>query len=236
MEIGEDTGYRHWQLLLVLDRKQRLSYVRERFPGGHWELSRSSAADEYVWKETTRVEGTQFELGIRKLKRNCATDWELVRKSAQAGNLSEIPADVYVRCFHQLQSIKRSHVRPIAMLRECHVYWGKSGTGKSRRAFTEATELCYYKDPRTKWWDGYQGQPNVIIDEFRGTIDISHILRWLDRYPVSVETKGGSEPLCATKFWFTSNLDPKEWYPLLDEETFAALKRRFTLVIKFDQL
>jgi len=32
---------------------------------GHWELSRSDAAAEYVWKEDTRVPGTQFEFGSR---------------------------------------------------------------------------------------------------------------------------------------------------------------------------
>jgi len=149
LEIGEGTGYRHWQILLVLCSKQRLSYVRERFPGGHWELSRSVAADEYVWKEETRVDGTQFELGTRKTKRNSPTDWENIRTLAKSGQLELVPADVYIRCFHQLRSIKKQFVRPVAMLRQCYVYWGKSGTGKSRRAFDEAGELCYVKDPRS---------------------------------------------------------------------------------------
>lgn len=90
---------------------------------------------------------------------------------------------------------------------------------------------AYAKDPRSKWWCGYQGQEHVIIDEFRGGIDISHMLRWLDRYPVCVETKGGSVPLCATKFWITSNLEPKEWYKEIDEATLLALERRLTNII-----
>jgi len=35
--------------------------------------------------------------------------------------------------------------------------------------------------------DGYRGQEHVVFDEFRGGIDISHVLRWFDRYPVIVE-------------------------------------------------
>lgn len=115
------------------------------------------------------------------------------------------------------------------MERTTVAFWGPTGTGKSRTAWDEAGMDAYPKDPRTKWWDGYTGQEHVVVDEFRGGIDVAHLLRWLDRYPVLVETKGGSIPLRATKFWFTSNLDPRNWYPDLDAETQAALIRRLEI-------
>lgn len=87
----------------------------------------------------------------------------------------------------------------------------------------------FYKDPCTKWWCGYRDHQHVIVDEFRGQIGISHILRWLDRYPVTVETKGGARPLVAHTLWFTSNMDPRNWYPDLDEETKGALMRRLEI-------
>jgi len=73
------------------------------------------------------------------------------------------------------------------------------------------------------------GQENVVLDEFRGGIDISHLLRWFDRYPVIVEVKGSSVVLKATKIWITSNISPDDWYPELDAETKAALRRRLTV-------
>ena len=88
----------------------------------------------------------------------------------------------------------------------------------------------YPKDPRTKFWDGYQGQEHVVVDEFRGAIDISHLLRWLDRYPVIVEVKGSSAVLKASTIWITSNLHPKDWYFGLDELTLAALLRRMEII------
>lgn len=94
---------------------------------------------------------------------------------------------------------------------------------------------AYCKDPRSKFWCGYSGQANVIFDEFRGGIDVSHILRWTDRYPVRVEIKGSSVPLLAERIWFTSNVDPREWYPEIDPETKAALMRRM-VVTYFPQL
>lgn len=121
------------------------------------------------------------------------------------------------------------------MERTCHVYWGATGTGKSRRAWELAGMDAYSKDPRSKFWCGYFGQDKVVIDEFRGGIDVSHLLRWLDRYPVSVEIKGSSVPLAAREYYITSNLNPRQWYPDIDEETLNALLRRLN-IIHFDAL
>lgn len=72
-------------------------------------------------------------------------------------------------------------------------------------------------------------QEHVVLDEFRGAIDISHLLRWFDRYPVIVEVKGSAVVLKAKKIWITSNISPDDWYPDLDAETKAALRRRLTI-------
>jgi len=227
LERGMDTGYLHWQVLVVFDRKCRLAAVKKIFGVGvHAELSRSAAADAYVWKDDTRVDGTQFELGERKIRRNSPPDWGLVRTAAVEGRLADIPADIYVRCYNQLRRIESDHLQAVGVERRVCVYWGATGTGKSRRAWEEAGLMAYPKDPRSKFWDGYRGQENVVIDEFRGGIDIAHLLRWLDRYPVIVEVKGASTVLCATHIWLTSNLDPRLWYPDCDPETILALLRR----------
>lgn len=230
LEEGNEGGYLHWQLMVSTRQKKTLSYIKSIFgPGVHCELTRSAAAEQYVWKEDTRVQGTQFELGDKLLKRNSKTDWDEVKRRAQTGDLEGIPGDVYVRYYGNLRRIYSDYQQPIAMERSCRVYWGASGVGKSRRAWDEAGLEAYSKNPRTKWWDGYRGQSNVVIDEFRGGIDVSYLLRWLDRYPVSVETKGSQQPLGASNFWITSNLDPRCWYPDLDEDTKQALLRRLTI-------
>jgi hypothetical protein len=54
-------------------------------------------------------------------------------------------------------------------------------------------------------------------------------LRWLDRYPVRVEIKGSSRPLMAQNIWITSNLDPRCWYPDLDNDTLNAMLRRMSV-------
>jgi len=160
------------------------------------------------------------------VRRNNSTDWDAVKSAAQSGDFDSLPSDVYVRYYMSLTRIRNDHLRPVGLERETKVFWGTTGTGKSRTAWEEAGLDAYAKDPRTKWWCGYRGEKHVIFDEFRGSIDIAHLLRWLDRYPVRVEVKGGTYPLFAERIWITSNIHPRQWYPDLDSATLDALLRR----------
>lgn len=223
-EIGA-AGLLHWQLYVALKKPQRRSWLIAKI-GGHWESTDSRKARDYVFKADTRVEGTQFQFGDVPIRRNVAADWEAVRRNAIAGDISSIPPDIFVRCYNQLSRIVLDHLTPVACVRTTRVFWGKTRTGKSRRAWEEAGLGAYPKDPNTKWWCGYRGHENIVIDEFRGKVDIGHMLRWLDRYPVSVETKGGARPLVAGNVWITSNLPPSKWYPDLDSDTLDALLAR----------
>jgi len=104
-ELGGSTGYEHWQLVVYFGRSVRLSAIKKIFgSNSHWELTRSSAADEYVWKDDTAVVDTRFEHGSKPMQRSSSTDWEVVRGHAQGGRLDSIPPDVYVRCYNQLKS------------------------------------------------------------------------------------------------------------------------------------
>lgn len=230
-------GYLHWQLICYYNKKVSLSYVKSIFGDQcHAEKSKSSAVESYVWKDDTSIQGTRFELGKQSFKRNSSKDWDLIVKNARQGNFDDIPSDVLVRCYGNLKKIRVDSLKPESIEKQVFVFWGSTGTGKSRRAWDEAGLDAFPKDPNTKFWDGYSGQQHVVIDEFRGAISISHFLRWLDRYPVIVEIKGSSCVLKATTFWITSNLSPDDWYDGLDNETKLALRRRFTSVVHFSCL
>ncbi len=228
LELGSG-GFLHWQVLVAFGKKTSCNGVREMFGPFHAELTRSEAAAAYVWKDETSVAGTRFDLGAKPIRRNAKTDWDEVWLSAKSGDLGSIPANIRVVSYRTLRAIAADYDRPTSILRTTYVFWGKTGTGKSRRAWDEAGLEAYSKDPRSKFWCGYQSQKNIVIDEFRGGIDVSHLLRWLDRYPVRVEIKGSSRPLVAETIWITSNLNPTDWYPDSDAETVAALRRRLNI-------
>lgn len=232
-EVGE-SGYRHWQFLFALKRKSRLTgaarAARIDGVGYHLELTRSAAANAYVQKEETRIEGSSFQLGTCPINPCRKTDWEAVWENAARGDLEKIPARIRVVSYRTLRAIAADNDVPQDIVRTCKVFWGATGTGKSYRARAEAGVGLYRKNPRTKFWCAYQGQENVVIDEFRGGIDIANLLLWLDQYAITVETKGGSKCLNAKNFWITSNISPRQWYPEADEETMQALLRRMEVI------
>lgn len=224
------TDYVHWQGVVYYTDKIRLAKAKTYFPNvAHLEPTRSEAARDYVQKDDTSIGGTRFELGSLPKRRNNHTDWLEVWNLAKAGQISPIPANIRVQNYRTIRQISTDYANPVGILRQVRVYFGTTGVGKSRRAWFEAGIDAYPKDPRSKWWCGYRAQQHVIIDEFRGAIDISHMLRWCDRYPISVETKGGATPLMASKIWITSNLHPRDWYVDLDVETKDALMRRLEI-------
>lgn len=111
--------------------------------------------------------------------------------------------------------------------------YGPPGSGKSRRAH-ERLPGAYIKEPRTKFWNGYVLQREVIIDDFGpGGIDINHLLRWFDRYKCLVEVKGDMVPLMADTFIVTSNFEPSDVFKDKDGVTHPqmdALYRRMNVI------
>ena len=107
------------------------------------------------------------------------------------------------------------------------VVWGPPGTGKSRYAWESGgPEAFWLSKPNGQraFWDGYDGQKVVVIDEFYGWLPYGFLCRLLDRYPFRVETKGSSVPFLAERVIITSNVCPSRWY----RQGLRALRRRLS--------
>jgi hypothetical protein len=67
LEQGENTNYLHWQVIAYCKKKCSLFGIKKVFgESAHCEVSRSDAAEAYVWKDETAVPNTRFELGSKK--------------------------------------------------------------------------------------------------------------------------------------------------------------------------
>lgn len=136
-EIGA-SGYRHWQFLVAFPKKVSINKLRVCLPrDGHYEPTRSEAAERYVQKEESR-DGEPFEFGRKSIQRNSAHDWEVIRRSAMQGDLEAVPADIFIRYYGSLRRIAGDYLNPVESEREVQVYYGPTGTGKSRRARDES--------------------------------------------------------------------------------------------------
>lgn len=131
--------------------------------------------------------------------------------------------------------------KPRDFVPEVYWFYGKSGTGKTRKVFETAKELdldLYVCDSNAKWWDGYDGHNAVLIDDMRGTYcSYNRLLRLLDRYECRVEVKGGYRQLRATHMFITSPFHPQEMYSDYwshsEKDTYEQLSRRITEIKMF---
>lgn len=145
----------------------------------------------------------------------------------------------FYRGIQFLIGLKDKHRDP-TIAPELFVYWGASGTGKTRRALEENPDAYILTKPNRDgnvWFDNYRGEKTIIIDEFYGWIPYDLLLRMCDRYPLQVPYKGGFVKFQATRFVFTSNKPWKEWYPNIDDvSAFERRIREFGTVTEFKKL
>jgi len=231
------SGTPHLQGYLLLRRRHNLRDVRNLFgPRIHFEGARGSPQQNrsYCSKDGNFTEGGDIPTGVTKPK---SRD-ELARKFAThirrgtdgLAEFADTEPGTWYYSGHNLLRNALTLCRPISRP-DVSVLWihGLPGTGKSRKAHEDMPN-AYIKEPRTKWWNGYLLEDEVIIDDFGPNgIDINHLLRWFDRYKCNVENKGGMIPLHATKFIVTSNFRPEDCFRdkdnVLHPQTDALLRR-----------
>lgn len=103
-----------------------------------------------------------------------------------------------------------------------------------------ADEEIYESNVEKGWWTGYDGQPGVIISEFRSSMTVRQLLSLTDEGGnPSVEIKGSCVPFNGRTIMINSNRQIRDFY---DVETnshwlmqdFPAFARRVTECFNFD--
>lgn len=229
-EMGEN-GTPHFQGYLELSKKCRLSAMKKILPGAHFEARRGTQKEaiDYCSKEDTRLEGP-WTYGTLK-EQGKRSDLLTVKRRLDEGISEKEIADehfpTWARYYKSIREYKRLKTPHREAKTAVIVIVGPTGTGKSYTA-RETLPTAYWKD-NSLWWDGYDSNPHVIIDEFYGWIKFDQLLRLLDENPMQVEYKGGHYNFVAEKLIITSNKPPHQWYG--DKCYFPALKRRIDKII-----
>lgn len=113
--------------------------------------------------------------------------------------------------------------------------YGPSGVGKSHEVFTKHDAKDVYVknlDGPVHWWDGYVGQPIVVLNEFRGQIPFGRLLDLVDKWPTTVQVRNQEAvPFLAQKVYVTSSQNPRDIYKhcLSEDENIKQLERRFDI-------
>ncbi|ALE29731.1 replication associated protein [Lake Sarah-associated circular virus-33] len=106
---------------------------------------------------------------------------------------------------------------------------GKSGKGKTTKAILENPD--HYLKTINKWFDDYQGQETIIIDDLDPTEAKwmgGNLKRWADKWPVPVEVKHGHIVIRPKKVVVTTQYMMEQLWD--DPALIEALKRRFKII------
>jgi len=165
--------------------------------------------------------------GGEATKRKWDDAWELAKK----GEIESIDSKIRLNNYRTIRQVQKDYQERMPDLEKvCGVwYYGPPNTGKSHLA-RDLPDCTWYDKPCNKWWDGYQGEDVVIIDDFDKNHKVlgHHLKRWTDRYSFPAEMKGSTLQIRPKKIIVTSNYSISEIFDD-DEEMAKALLRRFTV-------
>jgi len=226
-EVGEGTGTPHLQGYLQTFNKKTFKGVQNATGVPRLALKVRNGTHEearaYCLKQETRAEGEAFEQGDPCKGSGQRSDLESVKAMLDGGGTLADVADSffgsfvrYNRGFREYQILKRPQR---TWLTHTTVIWGPSGVGKTRRALEESGPAAYWvSKPNAArgavWFDGYDAHECIVIDEFYGWIARDLMQRMCDRYPLLVQTKGGTVPFLAKRIIITSNQSPADWWKI----------------------
>jgi len=226
------TGRLHLQVGIYY-KSQRV-WPKKKYPTAHiapeW---KEGSQITYCTKPESRIVGP-FLIG-KLPKPGERTDLQQLATAVVTGELSTIQIaqekpDIFVRYYKGLQALEAITTyqhrteKPEVIWR-----WGPTGAGKTYYAYERfGADEVYMKDG-TQWWDGYQQEKCILIDDFDGKWPFRDLLRLLDKYKYQGQIKGGYIPVNSPHIVITSEFHPMTWY---QGTQLAQVMRRLLMVVE----
>ena len=247
-EIGEQ-GTPHTHLYLYSPNAILFSTLQQRFLGAHIEAAKGSHREnrDYICKEGRWLDDAKHEtnlpetfeesgaLPIERDKRESISS-EILSLIQSGSSNAEILVQ-YPSAMNRLQHIEAARQ---TLLEECYsnqwrdlevtYLWGKTGVGKTRSimekyGYSRVYRVTNYDHP----FDDYKGQDVILFEEFRSSLPIQDMLKYLDGYPLMLPCRYSNKAACFTKVYLVSNIPLSAQYPnvqVSEPETYRAFCRR----------
>ena len=253
------TGTYHTHIFLYSHSPIRFSTVKKRFPTAHIEKAHGSAVQnrDYIakvgkWinneKAETSVEGSFFEYGTLPQEGNeQGTKMSRLIENIKDGKrtaqiVEDLPSLGFrvrdIDILRQTLLLERYSVenRDLTVV---YIY-GATGAGKTRSIYERHNprDICritnYGKNGIR--FDGYNGQPVLVFEEFNAQIPIEEMLNYLDIYPLNLPARYSDRVACYLAVYFTANIPLSAQYKdvqIYRPETWKAFMRRIHKVIEY---
>lgn len=193
-------------------------------------------------KDDTRIQGPyehgDWRLGGEGTRTDILAVTDRIGQGATASDISsEFPVS-FVKYHRGIEKLVHYSEKTRTQPPEIILLYGPTGTGKTKWCYDNHPTL-YRKPCDTRWFDRYQGNNCLLLDDFGGAMSkmsLMYLLQLLDRYPLIVEAKGTHVNLMATTILITTNHHPRKWYDYEKrEESYEALERRIHKILYFPE-
>ena len=243
-ESAPTTGTDHLQIYAVFNTRKRLVGVRSLFGNAVYatpKYAHTTSKQNIDYCKKNKNKFVEFGTPPDEAdKRDMTSAWETFNKLASERKYEEIKhqfPSMYTRYHSTMLRIGESSKANLEnelvdLPTACGVWvWGPPGTGKSttiRNAYPNA-----YRKNITKWWDGYNYESDVIIDDIADYRTMLPLLKiWADQGWFMAEKKGATMKARPRSIIITANVSMEDAFP--DPVQLAAIKKRF-IDVTFDR-
>lgn len=230
-EKGEQEETPHLQGYVYFHNKKTFSTLKKLLPRAHIEACKGSPEQNIAY---CKKEGDFYESGSppmsKKRKGELGAEyWAEQLSLAKKGRVEDCDPKLQITHDLALHRIAARYAPKPEDLdtpnRHHQWFYGPTGTGKSRTARDRYPN--FYDKSLNKWWDGYNGETAVLLDDFgKDHVHLGSFLkRWADRYSFPAEIKGSKLNIRPNIIIVTSNYHPAEIWQ--DPSILGPIERRF---------
>lgn len=256
--MSDELANTHHTHIYVLFRSPvRFSTLKNRFSEAHIEKAYGTSVQnrEYVFKEGKWAEDKKKETNLadtheewgelpqeRQGSRNDYAElYEMIIGGMSNYEILEEQPDFIgqiERIDKVRQVIQEEEYKDTFRILETTYIFGETNAGKTRSVmdrygYANVFRVTNYKNP----FDQYKGQDIIMFEEFRDSLPINDMLKYLDGYPVMLPCRYADKVACFTKAFIVSNTGLLDQYKQIQSEeprTWLAFLRRIKTVQKFE--
>lgn len=247
-EIGEQ-GTPHTHLYLAFRNAAEFVMIQEHFYGAHIEIARGSHHEnrDYIRKEGKWQDDAKHETNLpdtfeesgelppepERNQKQAKAIMEMVTNGASNAEILREYPTAMTRLSHIEQArqtlIEDKYRDEFRKLTVTYLH-GDTGTGKTRSVmeqygYRNVYRVTNYNHP----FDNYKGERVVLFEEFRSSLLIADMLKYLDGYPVMLPCRYADKVACFDTVYIISNIPLERQYPGVqynEPETYKAFLRR----------
>lgn len=237
VEVCPTSGQQHLQGYVEFVRQLDFGMMKNYLGGDKTHLEKRRATAKQA--ATYCMKDNKFEEFGERSMQGKRTDLEDVAEDILQGSSVRTVAMAnpvqYIKYSNGIHKLKAISIEPRCWVTEVIVLYGGTGCGKSKHARELLEDYWVWAPQMGEWFDGYEGQGDVIMEEYRGQLPFGMLLTLLDRYECRVQYKGGSIEFAPKRIVITSPTHPTEWYETVGSDKIEQLLRRITKVTQMTQ-